>query len=484
MICLPEKSSMIIKFSQQSFKCKLIIFTAAVVMFWVVAWVIMHTVTWRIITAAYNQKLPFEVLNTIIQGQNVHPVSHYIAYANGLFIRASVFLAGCLAAGWLLAAIVMVSAPKLKKAVIIIVVNMLIIFVADRLLGRLLSLHPDRGTTYSERVVRLKKHHPHMDISFEPSTGYLAQTDGLIPDTFRLRTDERGFIRPSDRHIDPDLRVFFVGGSTTECKYVQETNRFPIATATLLEQKTGLDINAYNAGVSGNNSLHSLNIILNDIIPLEPDIIVFMHNVNDLVILLYTGTFWNDNFNRSPIKEINVQVRPPPSVRGVVSEAVRWLMPHSYRKLHEALFQHPAEIDEWQDIRGHDIIISETAVLREFTANLRTFVALCRNRNIRPVLMTQQSRYTAVPDEYIAGQMQKIEAGFGIKYAKWYELYAMLNERIRLVADEEGVLLVDLDMLIPKSQDFIYDTVHFNDRGSLLAADYIAKALGDLPEIR
>ena len=108
---------------------------------------------------------------------------------------------------------------------------------------------------------------------------------------------------PSKIHDHPDLTIAFLGGSTTECIYVDEDNRFPYLAGRLLERQTHLKVNSYNAGRSGNNTLHCLNILLNKVVNLKPDIVVLMENINDLAILMYEKTYWNTNPSRSPIQE-------------------------------------------------------------------------------------------------------------------------------------------------------------------------------------
>jgi hypothetical protein len=70
----------------------------------------------------------------------------------------------------------------------------------------------------------------------------------------------------------------------------------------LLEKKSGLRVNAYNAAMAGNNSLHSINILLNKVIPLQPNIVFMMHNINDLAILLHEDSYWNKNKYKSDLK--------------------------------------------------------------------------------------------------------------------------------------------------------------------------------------
>lgn len=74
---------------------------------------------------------------------------------------------------------------------------------------------------------------------------------------------------------------------------MDEGNRFPCLVGHLLEQKTGKKVTSINAAMGGNNSLHSLDILLNKIIPLKPDVVVMMHNINDLVALMYDKTYWD-----------------------------------------------------------------------------------------------------------------------------------------------------------------------------------------------
>lgn len=464
---------------------KVLFVSAAVVLgLWLLSWGVFHAFGRRLITAAYERTLPLDVLNQVIQGQDTHELSHYLTHAGDLFRRVSVLLIVLAVVLVSVAATTAVPAQRLKKVLAILALNILVLFIADRVIGRLLGAPRERERTFSERVIRLKKPSPHQDEVHRPSLAYLAETDGLTADDFRFRTDSRGFIMPTDRHCDPDLRIFFVGGSTTECLFVHEDHRFPIAAAQQLEERTGLKINAYNAGVGGNNSLHSINIILNDILPLEPDIIAFMHNINDLVILLYTGTYWNENASRSPIRQITLQVEPPPSFRRIVSETARWIAPHAYGIIREAVSSPAPDVDEWGDVRGQMRVWDRDHIRRQFTANLRSFVALCRYREVVPVLMTQQNRFTFGPDAYIAKSMRRMETDFGIGYADYYDLYVMMNDLIRSVAAEEDVLLIDLDRSIPKSREFMYDSVHFNDQGSLLAAQVVAESLQGLCEVQ
>ena len=56
----------------------------------------------------------------------------------------------------------------------------------------------------------------------------------------------------------------------------------------------------------------------------------------------------------------------------------------------------------------------------------------------------------------------------------------VLNTVIRStkeIAKTYSVPLVDLDLLVPKTDEFIYDTTHFNEAGSKLVADFITQKM-------
>ncbi len=55
------------------------------------------------------------------------------------------------------------------------------------------------------------------------------------------------------------------------------------------------------AGSAGTTTLHCLDILLNKIVPLKPDVVVMMENINDLIVLVYDRTYWNHNPSKAPI---------------------------------------------------------------------------------------------------------------------------------------------------------------------------------------
>ncbi len=321
------------------------------------------------------------------------------------------------------------------------------------------------------RYVKLREYRPltRMNLSFPAE--YRPFTDNVFTGKYQVDIDADGFIRPSRRYPHPDLTLVFLGGSTTECMFMQAENRFPFVVGTLLEKQTGLKVNSYNGGLSGNNSLHAIDLLVNKVIPLRPKVVVFMENINDLSTLVYEQTYWSRNTVRSPIETLH-------KVKLVGKLLKEILIPHlnkAYTDLKKSLWHQ--QDDEFAQARGKPMHLDREGLTAAFARNLRTFVCICRTQGIVPVLMTQANRIKAHPDPVVAAYLGRFGQDTGLSYAAFKELYDAFNDTIRRVGAEDGVLVIDLAREIPPEKAYLYDLVHFNDTGSRMAAQLIAARL-------
>ena len=333
-----------------------------------------------------------------------------------------------------------------------------------------------------KRYIKLWEFPPgYSDILLPPKEA-LTVSDTLVRRDYVIRVDDNGFIMPSKVHEHPDLVLAFIGGSTTECIYDDENNRFPYLAGHWLEEKTGLKVNSYNAAKSGNDSLHSINVLLNKVVPLKPDIVVTMENINDLAVLLYEGTYWNNHPTRSPL----VVKKPCWKTVGKDFEETLHLardlvIPNLYGVIHR-LVQTESKFkkDEFKQVRGRKIEVNQEQLVPEFTLNLQTFINICRARGITPVLMTMPSRLKYHPDPLIARLMKKLEVQQGITYGEFKGAFDRFNQTIREVGARNQVLVVDLAREIPQEKEYMSDVAHYNPVGSRLVAQRIVTAMRPL----
>jgi hypothetical protein len=368
-----------------------------------------------------------------------------------------------------------------KKTIIfsLIIALILLTYAAEKILAHInrsqnLVLFTDR------RYINLREYPPYLNIQIRPTARELRESDSLANKEYLVRTDGYGFILPGAPHVRPDVSLVFLGGSTTACMYVAEDYRFPVLAGRLLEKETGKKINSYNAGVGGNNSLHSLDILLNKIIPLRPDIVVMHHNINDLFTLLYDKTYWNTNPNKAPIIDFQIY-RNLKGGRAVLSLARDTFIPNLHLAFKAATKKLFAPVkdpdDEFAHVRGKEVSFSRAELISEFALNLQTFINICQARKIVPVLMTQPNRFKDNPEDLIRKALKDLETDARITYKEYKGLFDEFNETIREIANKNNILVIDLARLTPPENRYIYDTVHLNDAGCQLAALIISAHL-------
>lgn len=344
-----------------------------------------------------------------------------------------------------------------------------LLFGAEFLLGAISDQTPKK--LVPRRHISLKEHSPGASKTYEQDlTLFTGEEPNGETRQARFEIDEKGYIEPSNILENPDLRIAFLGGSTTECMDVAESKRFPYLVGQLLN-KEGLTVNTMNAAVSGNNSGHTMNIYLNKVLMEKPDIAVMMHNVNDLNILLARKSYWDTNGPPTHIIKEKVSLKTALAVR------VKSVLPNMGMRFDNVLWKFRKEPK--QIVTSLPKLSEEDRlnIFQQFKENLKLFVSISRTKGITPVLMTQASR---IKYDFVGVERGKeiIEKRFNMPFQEYKKLYKQMNEVIRELCEEEEVLMIDLDMLV--SPEYIYDSVHYTDDGSEYVSGHIAQSLAPL----
>ena len=353
----------------------------------------------------------------------------------------------------------------IKNISVVLIVTVISIKCADLLLG---YLAPDSAFGISERGVErslnLREINPNYNAVLWPSDEYNKTTDSLERKGYLVRTDEFGFIKNGNEinfSEKTSKSIIFLGGSTTEQLYISEKSRW---TSILERNLNKIDQeNSYiirNGGFSGNNSMHSTLNLIAKAVPLSPDFVVLMHNINDLGLLRLTGSYW-----QAPKKLSLIQIDEHESSIFLMLRQIKdFLIPNSYFLLKNTLSQ--SNIDDYEEYRGSKIKGIEL-IEDQFRRSLNTFIDLSLAWGTEPILMTQFNRIN-LEDELF----NKISSSM-INKEEYVESYTRLNDVIREVSVSRNVDLIDLANLIPSSSNYIYDSVHLNENGSKLAAEIL-----------
>ena len=358
---------------------------------------------------------------------------------------------------------------------------------------------PDQTRT---RQIRMREHQPGLARDWTPVAENMAEADSLEQRPYRFEVDDDGFIKPSKVHDDPELTIVFLGGSTTECLFVDPEVRFPYLVGRMLEERLGLRVNSYNGGLSGNNTMHNNFLLMAKVLPLNPDIVVMMENMNDIATMILLGSYWNDHAERSLVVRPSdpapkAQPKPPPrpaTVGSAFADLLRVALPNTWRTLQvgggrfaAALGWSGAETedrapttDEFAEVRGKQIEIDKAFKAEEMASSLATFASIARAWGITPVLMTQANRAKDNPDPIVMKVFKRFERQHGVTPERFIRLLRQGDEVVRDTARRLDVPLIDLRRLVPQSAEYIYDSTHFNNAGSALAAEIITAHLEPL----
>ena len=254
--------------------------------------------------------------------------------------------------------------------------------------------------------------------------------------------------------------IFCLGGSTTEFK--DEKGRdWPSLVEKKLMTTPGFETaRMINCGKQWYSTLHILIHYTQNVRPLKPDAIIVMENINDLLhnadhSRLSKGIFRNDYGH----------------FLGPLTRIVEYGNFSSYITKSFSAF--------WYQEKPKDFERSEFPGLDSFERNLKTIITLARNDGTRIILMTQPNIYKEKMSQkelemLIMLNIESVGSGKKWSYKTAYRGINAYNDRIRKVASDENVILIDLDKAVPKTSEYFYDDVHYKPKAYDRISDFLA----------
>ncbi len=311
-----------------------------------------------------------------------------------------------------------------------------------------------------------------------PTRSRLRYGQDEVQPVYELEIDENGFIEPAAVHDEPDASIMFLGGSTTESMYVLPQNRFPHLSARILEKRLDAKINGLNAGRSGNNTMHSLLLMLGKVIPHKPDVVVLMHAANDLAVLSKGSNYWEVGGGRRLI------VNETFSMNQAMRTAIKATIPNTsnalrrgWRRLRNMLSGSQAKA-AGAPVEAAPLPLPDVAGAENFASALTSFVEVAKAWGITPVLMTQFHNQAGTKqerkDDFLA--RERVDGAVPDR-KKFKNSHVAYNEIVRQVARQTDAVLIDLASAHEWTYGDLYDGLHLTDSGSRIAAELIADGL-------
>ncbi|MCB0521667.1 MAG: hypothetical protein R2830_21650 [Saprospiraceae bacterium] len=135
---------------------------------------------------------------------------------------------------------------------------------------------------------------PNSSFLIKPNPHDFLISDNIVDKTYKISLDSNGFISSNIESEGAVGNVYFLGGSTTLCAMVDDSLRFPGLVSNLFAN-ADLKVNTFNGGEKSNHTLNSINNLINKVIHTNANMVVMMHNVNDLSYMMYFGDYFSQD---------------------------------------------------------------------------------------------------------------------------------------------------------------------------------------------
>ena len=307
----------------------------------------------------------------------------------------------------------------------------------------------------------------------EPGLAGIKGQNNFSTNNMGFRGDYLVTPKPKD-----EFRIFMIGGSTTECLYLDDSQSINAVLQSELQTITDKSAKVYNAGKSGDASDDHISMLVHRIVHLEPDMIIIFAGFNDLLRSI-------SNHDYLHYVKRTTQLEKYPFSHLVATE---FQIP---RRLYYALKRTAAtELEVLERVTKKSDYTEKIALrkaarisnekprtdTKPYSKNLKTIYGIAKAHGIQLIFMTQQSTWASDTDREIKNWHWLLYRG-RISYREdWMnEALESFNDVMRQISKEYAVPLYDLAKSMPKSLEFFYDDVHFNVKGSRTAAKELVK---------
>jgi lysophospholipase L1-like esterase len=335
---------------------------------------------------------------------------------------------------------------------------------------------------------------PHLKRVLKPTQDVMPGISGeskFITNSIGIRGDE---IEPHHAY-----RILAIGGSTTECLYLNQSETWPHLLQTELRKKSQRqNVWVGNAGMSGKTTRNYLTAIKYlPIQQLKIDVVVFLIGINDLSKRLSRDVEYDPNFFDKPYAEKklvaetfigskHILVDGPYYKRTVLWQLLRSMLNNNVQDDTGEIYI------SWRDHRQNakeirNELPSLSSALDEYARNINNIIEVAKEKTVRLIFMTQPTIWKPdLPENLNAllwlGGIGDFQRESGKPY---YSVEALekgikaYNETLLRICREKGIECLDLASLLEKDTTVFYDDVHFNESGarkiSMHLSEYILK---------
>ena len=201
-----------------------------------------------------------------------------------------------------------------------------------------------------------------------------------------------------------------------------------------------------------------------------------MYNGND-IFLAKTGSYYNAPIQRTLIIDINKNElhEKYKGVVGLLRRMKDFFFPKLWKIFREQILGFDMlkyTVDEFKNYRNLDP--NNTEILDKYRKSIQNYISFCKTNDIRLILMSQFNRIDNKSEVFVE-DYNKFNQSKSVD--EFIYLYKEANSIVSEISSLNNVEFIDLNNLVPKTSEYIYDMIHLTDKGSLLVSEIITNYL-------
>lgn len=275
-----------------------------------------------------------------------------------------------------------------------------------------------------------------------------------------------------------ELTVITIGGSTTECHFLNDDKTWPY----LLGRKLSDSFShcwLNNAGLDGHSTYGHI-VLLNDYVKkLRPTVIVFLTGIND--VETEDPTFHDKLNMRGAYPDFRHYIFWNSEVLNLCLNLARGWRAQKFNNTTHALLV----LDSSRKLFLSDSVIekrlaAQAPFIAAYKSRVEELADTCLAWGILPVFVTQPNQFGFGKDSVTGTDLALFPCDPNDDHLNGGLMWEMLeryNDAVRGLSAEKGIPVIDLARLMPKNSLYYYDMVHFTNQGAEKVSGILATAM-------
>ena len=333
---------------------------------------------------------------------------------------------------------------------------------------------------------------PHLYRVFKPSSSIMPGVEGEA----RFIINSQG-IRADELQTKHEYRILTMGGSTTECLFLDQSEAWPYLLQEKINEFQDRHLvwvgNIARSGFTTRDILIQMKYSLDQYADIKT--IIFLTGVNDFLLRCSQGNDYDPNFLDKPGSEEMLLLRvfyfrllPNHHKRNIpfYKSTLLWNLAKNMRHI---LFREARDKEGRWYIRKRklrqkavmrDNLPDLSSAIEEYSRNIKAIIDLSRKKSIGVIFLTQPALWDY---NYSGKSSELLWMGVSEDNREYYSPEAlarglkMYNQRLKEICRLEQVDCLDIVSLIQKDPNLFYDDMHFNEKGAEEISKIIAEYL-------